>query len=134
MIDPHGEPVRENYRRQGEVRERERIAAEIERQICFDALADNDGRCSNHGGKCYELRQLITRLQGQKPDPTVELKLWMAKQTNLKEAARWQEFGEKVERERIIKLLEDSLYPLEYGRWQGDELLDEVFRLIKGEE
>jgi len=25
MIDPHGEPVRENYRRQGEVRERERI-------------------------------------------------------------------------------------------------------------
>ena len=25
MIDPHGEPVRENYRRQGEVRERQRL-------------------------------------------------------------------------------------------------------------
>jgi hypothetical protein len=30
MIDPHGEPVRENYRRQGEVRERERIVALLE--------------------------------------------------------------------------------------------------------
>jgi hypothetical protein len=63
MIDPHGEPVRENYRRQGEARERDRIAAEIERQICFDALADDDGRCSHHGGKCYDLRELINRLK-----------------------------------------------------------------------
>jgi hypothetical protein len=63
MIDPHGEPVRENYRQQGEVRERERIIALIERRICFDALADDDGRCSHHGGKCYDLRELITRLQ-----------------------------------------------------------------------
>jgi len=45
----------------------------------------------------------------EKPDSSVQMKLWMAKQTNLKEAARWQEFGEKVERERIIKLLEDNL-------------------------
>ena len=58
MIDPHGEPVRENYRKQGEVRERE----------------------------------------------------------------------------RIIKLLEDNFYPLDYARWQADELMDEIFRLIKGEE
>jgi hypothetical protein len=63
MIDPHGEPVREFYRKQGEVRERERIIALIERRICFDALADDDGRCSHHGGKCYDLRELITRLQ-----------------------------------------------------------------------
>jgi len=63
MIDPHGEPVRENYRRQGEVRERERIIALIERRICFDALADDDGRCSHHGGKCYDLRELIKGLQ-----------------------------------------------------------------------
>jgi hypothetical protein len=42
--------------------ERERIVKLIERQICFDALADSDGRCSNHGGKCYELRQLIESL------------------------------------------------------------------------
>lgn len=59
MIDVHGEPVRENYRRQGEVRERERIIELIERRICFDALADPDGRCEHHGGKCYDLRQLI---------------------------------------------------------------------------
>ena len=30
MIDKHGEPVRENYRRQGEVRERERIIKLLE--------------------------------------------------------------------------------------------------------
>lgn len=63
MIDVHGEPVRENYRRQGEVRERERIIELIERRICFDALADDDGRCSHHGGKCYDLRELINRLK-----------------------------------------------------------------------
>ena len=63
MIDVHGEPVRENYRRQGEARERDRIIALIERRICFDALADDDGRCSHHGGKCYDLRELINRLK-----------------------------------------------------------------------
>lgn len=45
--------------------ERLRIIGQIERQLCFDALADPDGRCSNHAGKCYELRQLITRLEGE---------------------------------------------------------------------
>lgn len=35
------------------------------------------------------------------------------------------------ERKQIIERLEDSLYPLEYGRWQADELMDEVFRIIK---
>lgn len=68
MIDVHGEPVRENYRRQGEVRERERIIGLIERQVCFDALADDDGRCSHHGGKCYELRLLINRLKAGKDE------------------------------------------------------------------
>ena len=62
MIDVHGERVRENYRRQGEARERERIIALIERRICFDALGDDDGRCAHHGGKCYDLRQLIKKL------------------------------------------------------------------------
>jgi hypothetical protein len=42
--------------------ERDRIINLIERQICFDALADEDGRCSHHGGKCYELRGLINSL------------------------------------------------------------------------
>jgi len=49
--------------RQGEEFERKRIIDLIERRICFDALADDDGRCSHHGGKCYDLRELITRLQ-----------------------------------------------------------------------
>jgi hypothetical protein len=44
--------------------ERLRIISQIEKQICFDALADPDGRCSNHSGKCYELRELINRLAG----------------------------------------------------------------------
>ena len=76
MIDKHGEPVRENYRQQGEVRERERIIGLIERRICFDALADHEametfrhahpeivGRCSNHGGKCTYLLLLIHELK-----------------------------------------------------------------------
>lgn len=47
--------------------ERERIIKRIEDQICFDALADDYGRCIHHGGKCYELRQLINSLEmGQK--------------------------------------------------------------------
>jgi hypothetical protein len=78
MIDPHGEPVRENYRKQGEVRERERIVELIKRQVCFDALADHDametfrmahpeivGRCAHHGGKCTDLLNLIARLESQ---------------------------------------------------------------------
>ena len=51
--------------------ERERIIALIERRICFDALADDDGRCSHHGGKCYDLRELITRLQKEAPNGNV---------------------------------------------------------------
>jgi hypothetical protein len=47
----------------GAVKERERIIDLIERNICFDALADADGRCVHHGGKCYELRQLINKLK-----------------------------------------------------------------------
>jgi len=78
MIDPHGEPVREKYRKQGEVRERERIVDLIKRQVCFDALADHDametfrmahpevvGRCEHHGGKCTDLLNLIARLESQ---------------------------------------------------------------------
>jgi hypothetical protein len=78
MIDPHGEPVRENYRKQGEVRERERIVELIKRQVCFDALADHEsmeifrdtrpeivGRCAHHGGKCTDLLNLIARLESQ---------------------------------------------------------------------
>jgi hypothetical protein len=44
--------------------ERQRILTKFERQICFDALADEDGRCGNHSGKCYEIRQTITEIQG----------------------------------------------------------------------
>jgi hypothetical protein len=46
----------------GRIKERLEIINQIERQICFDAQADDDGRCSHHGGKCYELRQLIKKL------------------------------------------------------------------------
>jgi hypothetical protein len=47
----------------GAAKERERIIDLIERRICFDALADEDGRCSHHGGKCYDLRELINKLK-----------------------------------------------------------------------
>ena len=39
----------------------------IERNICFDALADEDGRCNHHGGKCYELRILVNELKQHTP-------------------------------------------------------------------
>jgi hypothetical protein len=41
--------------------ENERLLKRIKDQVCFDALADSDGRCENHGGKCYELLQLIQK-------------------------------------------------------------------------
>jgi hypothetical protein len=47
----------------GAAKERERIIGLIERNICFDALADAEGRCVHHGGKCFELRLLINRLK-----------------------------------------------------------------------
>lgn len=60
----NGDRVRNNYRNQGALAERERIIEQIERNLCFDSLADPDGRCGNHGGKCYEFRQLINKLKG----------------------------------------------------------------------
>lgn len=58
----------DNYRKITDIEigaqsERERIIKRIENQICFDALADAEGRCSNHAGKCFELRELIKSLQ-----------------------------------------------------------------------
>lgn len=38
----------------------------------------------------------------------------------------------QIEQERIVQLLKDTFYPLEYGRWQADELFDEIIALIKG--
>lgn len=35
----------------------------IKNNLCFDALADVDGRCANHNGKCYELGLLIKQLE-----------------------------------------------------------------------
>lgn len=52
------------------------LIAELERKICFDALADHKemeqfraahpevvGRCAHHGGKCTDLLLLISKLQ-----------------------------------------------------------------------
>jgi hypothetical protein len=60
----------------GRQHERELIIDKIRARICFDALADHDamatfrvahpeivGRCSNHGGKCTDLLQLIYKLE-----------------------------------------------------------------------
>lgn len=71
-----GEKVRDNYRNQGRMAERDYLITLIERQVCFDALADHKdvakfrlehpaivGRCSNHGGKCSDLLLLIHELK-----------------------------------------------------------------------
>lgn len=60
----NGERVRNFYRNQGAKAQLERVIEQIERNLCFDSLADPDGRCGNHGGKCYEFRQLINKLKG----------------------------------------------------------------------
>lgn len=55
-----------NHYNQGVSDERKRITERIKEQICFDALADDDGRCLHHKGKCYELGLLIKELQEDK--------------------------------------------------------------------
>lgn len=47
-------------------KERERIIGRIKAQICFDALADQEGRCANHSGKCFELGLLVKELEEAK--------------------------------------------------------------------
>jgi hypothetical protein len=42
------------------------------------------------------------------------------------------QYCSQIEQERIVQLLKDTFYPLEYGRWQADELLDEIIALIRG--
>lgn len=58
-----GDAVRDFYRKQGAAVEREYLIGRILGQVCFDAQNDADGRCSHHGGKCYELLQLIAVLK-----------------------------------------------------------------------
>lgn len=71
-----GDAVREKYRREGRSAEREYLIEQIERQICFDALADHKametfrhahpeivGVCAHHGGKCSDLLRLIHNLK-----------------------------------------------------------------------
>ena len=41
------------------------------------------------------------------------------------------EQGVRQERKRIIESLENTFYPLDYGRWQADELLEEILEIIE---
>lgn len=79
----------------GRDKERTRIVGEIERQICFDAQADEDGRCTHHGGKCYELRQLVNAL----------VKGWNQEQE--------YQAGVRAERDRIIEWIEANRSAIE---------------------
>lgn len=49
------------------------------------------------------------------------------------ELVKFTELVREDQNKKIIRLLEDSFYPLDYPRWQADELMDEIFKLIKGE-
>ena len=64
MSEPHTADLgtRYRYRQEGAQIERERIVERIQAIICFDALADEDGRCIHHRGKCYEIGQLANEL------------------------------------------------------------------------
>jgi hypothetical protein len=63
MISEDKKLAFDNAFESGQVAERDFIISRIKAQICFDALADADGRCKNHSGKCYELGQLIAELK-----------------------------------------------------------------------
>jgi hypothetical protein len=58
----------------------------------------------------------------------------MTERVRAEHAERVRDFyrqqGAIQERQRIIGLLEDSFYPLDYARWQADELMEEIFRLL----
>ena len=47
--------------------ERARNIKRIKDQVCFDALGAEDGRCLNHGGKCFELLELIAKMERERP-------------------------------------------------------------------
>jgi hypothetical protein len=49
------------------------------------------------------------------------------------ELVKFTELVREDQNKKIIRLLEESFYPLDYPRWQVDELMDEIFKLIKGE-
>jgi hypothetical protein len=49
------------------------------------------------------------------------------------ELVKFTELVREDQNKKIIRLLEESFYPLDYPRWQADELMDEIFKLIKGE-
>lgn len=36
-------------------------------------------------------------------------------------------------RAQVVNLLKEQLLPLDYGRWQADELLDEIISIIEGQ-
>lgn len=59
--------VNESNEKEQEIRKQERefIISKIKAQICFDALADADGRCPHHRGKCYELGLLVRELENR---------------------------------------------------------------------
>ena len=50
------------------------------------------------------------------------------------ELVKFTELVREDQNKKIIRLLEESFYPLDYPRWQADELMDEIFKLIKGEQ
>lgn len=52
----------------------------------------------------------------------------------ISELVKFTELVREDQNKKIIRLLEESFYPLDYPRWQADELMDEIFRLIKGEQ
>jgi hypothetical protein len=57
-----GEPVRDNYRNQGRLEERERIISLAQNQICFDHVEPKGCEHSS----CYALCDLIKLIKGEK--------------------------------------------------------------------
>lgn len=47
---------------------------------------------------------------------------------------RYRQDGRVQERERILKAIEETFFPLDYSRWQADELLEEIERIVAGED
>jgi hypothetical protein len=120
-----GEGVREFYRKQGVLLAVKRIKD----HICFDALQDLNHRCSHHGGKCYELWNLIESLKDENTGQS-------------KSVARRLEIESKgeaqTERERIIKAVTNASTQIADLYWYRDagrpeEAFEFLLSVIKGE-
>ena len=124
-----GEGVREFYRKQGVSVANHNFQQQLLDVLCFDFR--EKGWCENHGGKCQDVQEIITRL-GLPPVTQMQ-----KSEADYEALNSWREAGKKVgrksgvvaERYRIIELLETEFS----GYSRVTSSVADLIALIKGE-